>query len=161
MVDQAKAAGYSFPTDPMLAMLDVLKEIAKVLGADIPESAKRAADAVRDIPPAPYAPYGGDYGYPDTGKPYHEDMPSYDVGTPWVPRDGPAMLHKGEMVVPPHANPNRAGGARLGGGPTSPQTMTVQLVLDGRTLATQVVRPAMRNNTADLRSAAQGGARGY
>lgn len=28
------------------------------------------------------------------------DLPSYAQGTPWVPTDGPAMLHAGEMVIP-------------------------------------------------------------
>ena len=53
LVDQAKTMGFSFPTDPMLAMLDVLTSIAEVLGADIPESAKRAGEAIRNIPAPP------------------------------------------------------------------------------------------------------------
>lgn len=31
--------------------------------------------------------------------------PSYDVGTPWVPNDQLAMIHKGEMIVPADNNP--------------------------------------------------------
>lgn len=34
---------------------------------------------------------------------------SYAVGTPYVPEDGPAYLHKGEMVVPAAYNPNNVG----------------------------------------------------
>jgi len=34
-----------------------------------------------------------------------ENIPSYDVGTPFVPRDGLAMIHKGEMIVPAAYNP--------------------------------------------------------
>lgn len=33
-------------------------------------------------------------------------MPSYAVGTPYVPQTGPAMLHQGEAVVPRQMNPN-------------------------------------------------------
>lgn len=33
-------------------------------------------------------------------------VPSYDVGTPYVPNDQLAMLHEGEMVVPKQYNPN-------------------------------------------------------
>jgi hypothetical protein len=36
-------------------------------------------------------------------------LPSYAVGTPYVPEDGPAYLHKGEMVVPAAYNPNATG----------------------------------------------------
>ena len=45
----AEQNGITFSTDPQQAMLDVLVEIAKVLGADIPESAKRAERAIRDM----------------------------------------------------------------------------------------------------------------
>lgn len=31
-------------------------------------------------------------------------LPSYAVGTPWVPQDGFAMLHRGEAVIPADAN---------------------------------------------------------
>jgi len=33
------------------------------------------------------------------------EVPSYDVGTPFVPKDGLAFIHKGEMVVPAKYNP--------------------------------------------------------
>jgi hypothetical protein len=46
LIDQAEAAGYSFPADPMMVMVDLLREIAVVLGAEIPESANQAAEAV-------------------------------------------------------------------------------------------------------------------
>jgi len=32
-------------------------------------------------------------------------LPSYEVGTPYVPQTGPAILHKGEAVVPANQNP--------------------------------------------------------
>lgn len=37
---------------------------------------------------------------PSTG----EVMPSYDVGTAFVPRTGPALIHAGEMIVPASVN---------------------------------------------------------
>jgi hypothetical protein len=36
-------------------------------------------------------------------------LAQYAVGTPYVPEDGPAYLHKGEMVVPAMYNPNATG----------------------------------------------------
>ena len=38
-------------------------------------------------------------------------MPSYAVGTPYVPQTGPAMLHRGEAVIPRQMNPNLPGQA--------------------------------------------------
>lgn len=34
---------------------------------------------------------------------------SYDTGTPWVPNDQVALIHKGEMIVPADANPYNKG----------------------------------------------------
>lgn len=45
----AEANGIAFKTDPQEAMLDVMVAIAEVLGADIPESAKRAKAALEDL----------------------------------------------------------------------------------------------------------------
>jgi hypothetical protein len=42
-------------------------------------------------------------------------LPSFDVGTPYVPQDMVAMIHKGERVVPANQN-NPAGLSALGGG---------------------------------------------
>lgn len=41
-------------------------------------------------------------------------LPSYAVGTPYVPHDQIAQIHEGEMIVPKEYNPN-AGGKGLGG----------------------------------------------
>lgn len=39
------------------------------------------------------------------------DLPSYDIGTPYVPRDQLALLHRGEAVLPPGLNPYTPSGA--------------------------------------------------
>ena len=36
---------------------------------------------------------------------FYDQFNSYDTGTPWVPNDQIALIHKGEMVVPASANP--------------------------------------------------------
>lgn len=44
------------------------------------------------------------------GQSYYNKYNSYDKGTPWVPNDQVALIHKGEMIVPASANPvNNAG----------------------------------------------------
>lgn len=43
-----------------------------------------------------------------TAKQYYQKYASYDVGTPWVPNDQLAMVHKGEMIVPAKYNPINA-----------------------------------------------------
>jgi len=40
------------------------------------------------------------------------DIPSFDVGTPYVPQDTLAMVHKGERIIPASQNTG------MGGGPT-------------------------------------------
>ena len=45
----AEQNGITFKTDPQAAMLDVLVSIAEVLGAQVPESARRASAAMNDL----------------------------------------------------------------------------------------------------------------
>lgn len=42
--------------------------------------------------------------FPTSGQPFGT-MRSYQTGTPFVPQTGPAMLHRGEQVVPAGQNP--------------------------------------------------------
>lgn len=63
----------------------------------------------------------------------------YDVGTRYVPKTMPAMVHEGEMIVPKSENPyaNSNGNIMPGG---VKQPLTVQVVLnDGRILAQTVL----------------------
>lgn len=39
LITQAETAGYAFPTEPMTQMVDLMREIVRVLGGEIPESA--------------------------------------------------------------------------------------------------------------------------
>jgi hypothetical protein len=49
LLAQAQAAGVAFPTDPMQQVVDILRSIATALGAEIPESAQRTANALTQI----------------------------------------------------------------------------------------------------------------
>lgn len=83
------------------------------------------------------------------------DVPSYDVGTQYVPQDTLAMVHKGERIVP--ASQNRPGS--MGGGVvvhSSPQ-----IYIDGRmdqAATAQLISQAIQANNRALeeRMAAQG-----
>lgn len=70
-------------------------------------------------------------------------LPSFDVGTPYVPRDMVAMVHKGERIVP--AAQNRAGGAM-----TVQQTFMLSGPADRRTQQ-QVAAAAVRGLEAAAR----------
>lgn len=48
LVDQAEAAGYSFPEDPMLAMVDLLGQIVVLMGGELPAAGERARAALTD-----------------------------------------------------------------------------------------------------------------
>lgn len=56
------------------------------------------------------------------------DLPSYDVGTPFVPNDQLAFIHKGEAIVPADYNPfNGKSNASFG----TTNSVSVNVVLDG------------------------------
>lgn len=63
---------------------------------------------------------------------------SFAVGTPYVPNDQMAQIHRGEMILPASfAEGVRRGDVQLGGGNSS-QPIVVQLYLDGRMISEQV-----------------------
>lgn len=75
----AEQNGYTFTTDPMQAMLDVLVSIAEVLGADIPAAAQKAGDAIGGMP-RPQLPSGADVlGEYPRGIP--RDVPQFRAGS--------------------------------------------------------------------------------
>lgn len=78
--DLAEQNGITFKTDPQQVMLDVLVEIAKVLGADIPASAQAAQDALTGLAnTTPSVPSTGDF------------LPTPGVGPGGVPTLPPAV----------------------------------------------------------------------
>lgn len=65
-------------------------------------------------------------------------IPGYAVGTPFVPTDQLAMVHRGEMIVPKtFAEGVRRGDVALG---TGGQGVIVQVILDGQMITEQVGR---------------------
>lgn len=66
-------------------------------------------------------------------------LPSYDIGTNFVPRDTLAMVHRGEAIVPEAFNP-WAGGSSLVGNNERLEALVAQLVSDNRAQAGQIVR---------------------
>lgn len=57
------------------------------------------------------------------GQGYYNQYNAYEKGTPWVPNDQVALIHKGEMVVPADANPyNQSGNS---GGSTNSDDGTI------------------------------------
>jgi hypothetical protein len=101
LIDQATAAGVAFPTDPMEQMVELLRSIAEVLGAEIPAAAKKAATAINAIPD-PNVPAGIPAG-PDSlayGPP--PGTPGYAGGSDGFQNYGSGMLavlHGIEAVV--------------------------------------------------------------
>lgn len=66
---------------------------------------------------------------------------SFDVGTPSVPADQLAVVHRGEMIIPgSFADAIRRGELTLSAGNSNPQPIIVQVYLDGRMVAEQVGR---------------------
>jgi hypothetical protein len=91
---EAEYQGLSFSKTLSEGMAEVVEQIKALVAAltGIPQS----------VPPI-HVPVV----YDDPGRPGTEDVPSYDIGIPFVPRDGLAYLHKGEAVIP--AGQNQAG----------------------------------------------------
>ena len=139
----AEQNGITFKTDPQAAMLDVLVSIAQVLGAEVPESARRASAAMADL--ANSVPRnldvnvnvhenrtssggGGGYGGGEGGggeaspEPYvpYGSEPEFAEGGIMnaSPTGEMAMLHGREAIVPLD-RPSAIGSALSGGGDTA------------------------------------------
>lgn len=86
--EMAEQHGITFRTDPMLAMLDVLKKIAIALGADIPDAAAKASDSISGIQPP---------GTASGSAPHYKA--SLGFYSPKLPKDTLIQAHTGEEVV--------------------------------------------------------------
>lgn len=143
LIDQAKAAGIAFPTDPMERAAAALEKLVKLLGGDIPDAANTAANAINGL--GNVNPGGG--GVP----PYHGNPAGYASGGYIPPTPGGRVVRvaeggEGEFIVP--ASQMRGGGGMnvnisLGGGGTA-EGMFTQLV-DGlrknqRAIVTEISR---------------------
>lgn len=85
LIDQSVAAGLAFPTDPLERIIELLGDIAKGLGVDIPDSAKKAKEAIGNIPP------NGSAGNPNTQEQWTPPA--------WTP-DQPKKSARGNVVGP-------------------------------------------------------------
>lgn len=142
LLDQAEAQGIvgaQFESvnqkilDVLLAINDALGGVAmgwNNVGNAAAQAGNKAGGAMHNMP--------GGGGYDDGGGSYqpHGPQGSYASGTPFVPFDMTARIHRGEMIVPASQNPNNrasggsgGGSARLGGG--SVQQFVVPLVVGG------------------------------
>lgn len=64
----------------------------------------------------------------------------YDVGTRYVPKTMPAMVHEGEMIIPKSENPYVNSSGKIMPGNEGKQPLTIQVMLqDGRVLAETIV----------------------
>jgi len=106
----------------VLALTALAAIIAIIIGrgAEMRNTAASIANSVRGTSGS-----GGSY------------VPSYDVGTPYVPQDTLAMVHKGERIIP--ASQNRSGSS---GGVTIVFSGPVYGVLDFEQRVKQIVRDA-------------------
>lgn len=72
LIAQSEANGIAFAPDPMMVMIDLLTELVRVMGGDIPESARAARDGIED------AFYGLEINIPVN---YNEgEMPGHNSG---------------------------------------------------------------------------------
>jgi len=68
-------------------------------------------------------------------------LPSYDIGTNYVPRDMLAQIHEGEAIVPKAFNPWASGGATSGANSNARlEGLVAQLIDENRQQAGQIVR---------------------
>lgn len=74
-------------------------------------------------------------------------IPAYAVGTNYVPRTGPALLHEGEAVIPKAYNPWANGQAMNGG---DPELLAEMRAMRAELAALRAASAATANNTAGL-----------
>jgi hypothetical protein len=68
-------------------------------------------------------------------------IPQYALGTPWVPRDQLAYVHRAEAIIPAKDNPYaRSSSSSYGASQGAPSTVLVQVVLERKVLAEQLVQ---------------------
>jgi hypothetical protein len=98
------------------------------------ETIKRLWDAVSGAFSGAKAP---EMRYDERGEPVYEgpQQPGFARGTPYVPFTGPALVHRGEAVIPAALNPFTAGAGNAGAGVDRPIVIQVPLVVNGRELA--------------------------
>lgn len=93
-------------------------------------------------PSSAYAVNGSDFGFSLS------DIPSYDVGTPYVPQDTLALVHRGERITP--AAQNRPGAVGPGG---TVIHNSPQIYIDGRmdqASTAQLISQALQANNRAL-----------
>ena len=79
-------------------------------------------------------------------------LPSFDIGTPYVPQDMVAMVHKGEAIIP--ASQNTGG---MGGGVTVNQSIYIDSRSDVATIRAAMDEAQRRAQAAILQSINRGG----
>lgn len=163
LIDEAKAAGIAFPTDPLLQVVDLLGELVILMGGTLPESVNRASEAykalgqaARDAANAANSVNGPSGGSGEGGGPKGnggEGGPGYARGgTVNAPESGQNVtVHGLEHIMRPEqfqsylsAAMAQAGKAGMGGG--GPVTVVVQL--DGQRLGQAVVDMRRRGSAA-------------
>lgn len=109
LIEQAKASGIAFPTDPLQAIVDLLGQIVSLLGG-IPGAANKAGNALKNMPanvPGAFEPGG-----PGSHNPNHapEEHAAFGFYSPKLPKDTLIAAHTGEEVMITPAGKSRKGG---------------------------------------------------
>jgi hypothetical protein len=110
MIEQAEAMGLAFPIDPMLQVVELLREIAKVLGAEIPAAAEKAGESIdKNLP--------GENGAPSPGGNRERPYGEYATGVENMRMNKDALIgvHAGERVSVVPRGPAAAGKSAGGG----------------------------------------------
>lgn len=141
----AEQNGYTFSTDPMDAMLDVMVAIAEVLGADIPQAAQRAGQAIGDIPAPPPMPNYGNNNRPHPSQPGGGDYPHLASG---------GIVTRPTMALIGEAGPEAVIPLSGGQGPAAQPGITME---EMEAALEQHARDLARSFTAAVHTIPQGG----